>query len=77
MATAGHKRALNPTLKVFNVSDPSLSNIRSEVAKLLPETGNLAAVSSAEARKALLEAVAALPDEELRNFRGGQILIVA
>ncbi|MFL6164241.1 MAG: hypothetical protein ACJ74U_18725 [Jatrophihabitantaceae bacterium] len=33
-------------------------------------------MGAAKAREALLEAVRAVPDDQLRNFRGGQILVV-
>jgi hypothetical protein len=35
-----------------------------------------APMEPAEARQALMEAVRAVPEEELRNFRGGHLLVV-
>jgi hypothetical protein len=78
MATANAKK-LNPRLKTIAVSDPSLVQLRDEVRKLLPEADKgeeARGVSATIARQALIDAINSVPDEELRNFRGGQIMVV-
>jgi hypothetical protein len=56
-------RASRPRMATFKVSE-----------EIFEEQG---ALDASEARRALREALDAIPDEELRNFRGGQITIVS
>jgi hypothetical protein len=68
-------KKLNVRTRTITVGDPSLVQLREEVRAKLPVPHAPGAMGPEAARRALVEAIQSLPDSELLNFRGGQIVI--